>query len=108
MLRKIMMRKHGLGAGDDAYTEVNTLLDTNNFIPSWEAGDEEKKEVSNALRKLREKYDVSNKLVRQKDAENTDLKNKIKKALLEEKVVARDFGGGNKDEELTQHEFNAV
>jgi len=27
MLRKIMMRKHGLGAGDDAYTEVNTLLD---------------------------------------------------------------------------------
>jgi hypothetical protein len=30
---------------------------TNNFIPSWEAGDEEKKEVSSALRKLREKYD---------------------------------------------------
>ena len=64
MLRKIMMRKHGLGAGDDAYTEVNTLLDTNNFIPSWEAGDEEKKEVSNALRKLRETFDITNKLVR--------------------------------------------
>jgi len=32
-------------------------LDPNNFIPSWEAGGEEKKEVSNALRDLRERYD---------------------------------------------------
>jgi hypothetical protein len=56
MMRKIMIRKHGLDEGH-AYTEVNTLLEPNNFIPSWEAGDEEKKEVSVALRKLREKYD---------------------------------------------------
>jgi len=33
------------------------LLEPNNFIPSWEAGDEEKKEVSLALKKLRKKYD---------------------------------------------------
>jgi hypothetical protein len=51
-----MMRKYGLDEGA-SYTEMNTLLEPNNFIPSWEAGDEEKKEVSVALRKLREKYD---------------------------------------------------
>jgi hypothetical protein len=54
--RKIMMRKYGLDEGR-TYQETNTLLEPNNFIPSWEAGDEEKKEVSSALRKLREKYD---------------------------------------------------
>ena len=48
---------------------------------------------------------MTNKLVRQKQAENTDLKNNIKKALLEEKAVSRDFGGGNKDEELTKYEY---
>jgi hypothetical protein len=40
--RKIMILKYGLDEGA-SYTEFNTLLDTNNFIPSWEAGDEEKK-----------------------------------------------------------------
>ena len=34
-----------------------------------EAGDEEKKEVSNTLRKLRIKYDNINKLVREKERE---------------------------------------
>jgi len=51
-----MMRKYGLDEGR-LYQETNTLLEPNNFIPSWEAGDEEKKEVSSALRNLREKYD---------------------------------------------------
>jgi hypothetical protein len=51
-----MMRKYGLTEGA-AYVETHTLLEPNNFIPSWEAGDEEKKEVSNALRRLREDYD---------------------------------------------------
>lgn len=102
-----MVRKHGLDEGH-AYTEVNTLLEPNNFIPSWEAGDEEKKEVSVALRKLREKYDISAKLVKLKQAENTELKKNIKKAQLEEKTVSKSFGGGNKDEELTQLEFNQV
>ena len=44
-------------------------MEPNNFIPSWEAGDEEKKEVSQTLRKLRIKYDNINKLVREKERE---------------------------------------
>ena len=51
-----MMRKYGLDEGQ-LYVEQTTLLDPNNFIPTWEAGDEEKKEVSLALKKLRKKYD---------------------------------------------------
>ena len=35
----------------------NTLLEPNNFIPQWEAGGEEKKEVSATLKALRKKYD---------------------------------------------------
>ena len=42
------------------------MLEPNNFIPSWEAGDEEKKEVSNALRTLRVKYDQIFRLVMEK------------------------------------------
>jgi hypothetical protein len=48
----------------DKYVPTTTLLEPNNNIPSWEAGDEEKKEVSSTLRKLRIKYDNINKLVR--------------------------------------------
>jgi len=44
-------------------------LEPNNFIPSWEAGGEEKKEVSNTLRKLRMKYDGIAKLVKEKERE---------------------------------------
>ena len=51
--KNIMLNKYGLNVGP-AYDEQFTLLEPNNFIPSWEAGDEEKKEVSNALRNLRE------------------------------------------------------
>ena len=36
-----------------AYVPINTLLEPNNVIPSWEFGGEEKKEVSNTMRKLR-------------------------------------------------------
>ena len=32
--RKIMMRKYGLDEGT-AYVETQTLLEPNNFIPSW-------------------------------------------------------------------------
>jgi hypothetical protein len=66
--RKIMMRKYGLDEGR-LYQETNTLLEPNNFIPSWEAGDEEKKEVSSALRNLREKYDQIYRLAQGKQAE---------------------------------------
>jgi len=56
------------------YVPTATLLEPNNNIPSWEAGDEEKKEVSSTLRKLRIKYDNINKLVREKENELDELK----------------------------------
>ena len=64
--KAIMLNKYGLNVGA-AYVEQSTLLEPNNFIPSWEAGDEEKKEVSNALRHLREKYDHLHRLVMEKE-----------------------------------------
>ena len=36
---------------------VNTLLEPNNVIPSWECGGEEIKEVSVTMRKLRQQFD---------------------------------------------------
>lgn len=63
-----MMVKYNLNV-DASYAEQNTLLEPNNFIPSWEAGDEEKKEVSSALRTLRLKYDQIHQQVMTKDAE---------------------------------------
>lgn len=107
MTRKIMILKYGLDEGTK-YSEANTLLEPNNFIPSWEAGDEEKKEVSVALRKLREKYDQIHKQVESKKKENEELKKDIKKAQLEERVVSRDFGGASKDSELSQFELVQV
>ena len=44
------------------------------MIPSWEFGDEEKKEVSGTLRKVREKYDNIHKAVLAKDKELEMLK----------------------------------
>ena len=64
--KAIMLNKYGLNVGA-AYVEQSTLLEPNNFIPSWEAGDEEKKEVSNALRALREKYDKFHRLMTEKE-----------------------------------------
>lgn len=66
MTRKIMMRKYGLDEGT-LYVEQSTMLEPNNVIPSWEAGDEEKKEVSFALRKLRVDYDIIHKKVVEKE-----------------------------------------
>ena len=63
--KTIMMNKYGLSVGA-AYDEQFTLLEPNNFIPSWEAGDEEKKEVSNALKNLREKFDRIHRQVAEK------------------------------------------
>jgi len=46
---------------DDAlkekYVPQNTLVEPKNVISSWEFGNEEKKEVSNTMRKLRLKLD---------------------------------------------------
>jgi hypothetical protein len=44
----------------------NTLLEPNNFIPQWEAGGEEQKEVSQTLKNLRKKYDLIHKTVQSK------------------------------------------
>ena len=63
-----MMVKYNLNV-EALYAEQNTLLEPNNFIPSWEAGDEEKKEVSNALRKLRINFDQIHQKVAQKEIE---------------------------------------
>ena len=68
-----MLQKYGLNVGA-AYDEQFTLLEPNNFIPSWEAGDEEKKEVSNALRILREQYDYYHRLVMEKERALEQLK----------------------------------
>ena len=54
-------------------SEQCTLLEPNNFIPSWEAGDEEKKEVSNALKSLRQRYDQIRKDVIDKERAYTQL-----------------------------------
>ena len=67
------MRKYGLDEAQ-VHVEANTLLEPNNFIPSWETGDEEKKEVSNALRKLRLKYDAIHKFVVEKEDQLEQLK----------------------------------
>jgi hypothetical protein len=59
------------------YVATATLLEPNNFIPSWEAGDEEIKEVSNTLRKLRIKYDNINKVAREKERELEEIKKRL-------------------------------
>jgi hypothetical protein len=59
-------------------------LEPNNFIPSWETGDEEKKEVSNALKKLRLKYDAIHKFVVAKEDQLEQLKKGVEKAGQEE------------------------
>ena len=68
-----MMRKYGLDEGT-LYVEQSTMLEPNNVIPSWEAGDEEKKEVSAALRKLRVDYDIIHKKVVEKEKALEQLK----------------------------------
>lgn len=61
------------------------MLEPNNFIPSWEAGDEEKKEVSLALKKLRKKYDDIHRLVAQKEEDLDLIRKGVKKIGEEEK-----------------------
>lgn len=98
------MRKYGLTEGT-TYVEAHTLLEPNNFIPSWEAGDEEKKEVSNALLNLRKDYDQIHKRAVERDRELTQLMADIKKAEQEEKMVSRDYGGANIDTEKSSAEL---
>ena len=78
MNHSILMKKYK----DDkkpniTYVEQSTLLEPTNFIPNWEAGGEEKKEVSQTLRKLRMKYDGISKMVKEKERELEELKKKL-------------------------------
>ena len=85
-----MMKKNGLEEGK-TYTETNTLLEPNNFIPSWEDGSEEAMEVSTALRRLRADYDLIRRKALDKDEELKKLRADIKKAKEEEKQVMKQF-----------------
>jgi len=100
-----MMRKFGLEVGT-AYVETQTLLEPNNVIPSWEAGDEEKKEVSNALKLLRQKYDKMHRMVTDKKEDLTLLEKDMKRAEGEEKIVSKDSGGANFEYEKAQAELD--
>ena len=91
-----MMRKYGLDEGQ-LYVEQCTLLEPNNFIPSWEAGDEEKKEVSLALKKLRVQYDDIHRMTQQKEMELELIKKGVKKITEEERQVEK-LTGGNQGE----------
>jgi hypothetical protein len=63
---------------------MNTLLEPNNSIPTWEAGGEEKKEVSGTLKTLRMKYDKIHRTVQDKQHELEDLKRQLGKTTEEE------------------------
>ena len=63
---------------------MNTLGEPNNTIPEWEAGGEERKEVSQTLRQLRQNYDKVHKTVVQRKQELEDLKRKLAKTTEEE------------------------
>ena len=52
-----MINKYGL-VENVAHVDQYTLLDQNNFIPTWDTGDGEKAEVSTALLRLRNEYDA--------------------------------------------------
>lgn len=56
---------------------MQTLLDLNKFVPSWEDGSEEATEVSTALRKLREDYDLIRRNALDKDEELLQLRAKV-------------------------------
>jgi len=66
------------------HMQRNTLLEPNNFIPTWEAGGEERKEVSQTLKALRQKFDKVHKTVNEKQNELDNLKRKLAKTTEEE------------------------
>mmetsp|Transcript_31182 Transcript_31182/g.47733 ORF Transcript_31182/g.47733 Transcript_31182/m.47733 type:complete len:238 (-) Transcript_31182:1009-1722(-) len=108
--RTIMMRKlqnKGLDEGQ-INVEQNTLLEPNNFIPSWEAGDEEKKEVSLALKKLRKKYDDIHKMTVQKEMDLELIKKGVQKISEEEKQVEKDTGGAEVETNMAKQELKIV
>ena len=69
------------------FVPSNTLLEPNNVIPSWEFGDEENKEVSGTLRRIRQKYDNIHKTVLAKTRELELKKRELEQAKLEENLI---------------------
>lgn len=63
-----------------SFVPSNTLLEPNNVIPSWEFGDEENKEVSATLRRIRQKYDNIHKTVLAKEKELERKKRELEQA----------------------------
>ena len=66
---------------------ANTLLEPNNVIPSWEFGDEENKEVSATLRRIRQKYDNIHKTVLSKEHELEQKKRELEQSKIEENAI---------------------
>lgn len=66
------------------HMQRNTLLEPNNYIPTWEAGGEEKKEVSDTLKNLRQKFDIVHKTVEERSRVLENLKRELAKTSEEE------------------------
>lgn len=69
------------------FVPSNTLLEPNNVIPSWEFGDEETKEVSATLRRIRQKYDNIHKTVLAKERELEQKKRELEQAKIDEAAI---------------------
>ena len=92
------MRKFGLDK-TDTHVDQFTLLEPNNFIPSWENGGEESAEVSNTLLKLRLEYDEWRAQSIHMKEQSRIMRAEKKRALEECKRVQREFSGGNDEED---------
>jgi len=73
-----------------------------------EAGDEEKKEVSVALRRLRQNYDTIHKLAVRKEEQLELLRKGVDKITLEEQNVEKDTGGTKEIIEMGGQELESV
>ena len=79
-----VINKYKIDEGLSHYVEQTTLLEPHNYVPGWEGGDEEKKEVSSALAALRKNYDHVHKQVVEREEELKLLKKQIEQVNQEE------------------------
>ena len=82
--RSVLTRKYKLDDGEDGYVEQSTLLEPNNFVPLWENGKEELKEVSSTLSKIRKMYDQAHKLVMKREKQEATLRKQYEDVCEEE------------------------
>ena len=88
--------------------QMNTLLEPNNFIPQWEAGGEEKREVSVTLKLLRQKFDKVRKLKKQKEDELRQLQTALAKAGEEEIFLQESRQTASSSETSNQTDFESL